>query len=67
MPLLQVRNFPSDLYEQIKIRAKQEGRTISQQVIVMIKDALENEGPTIRQRLEALEKKVDRIIFKIDS
>jgi len=42
MPLLQVRDFPSDVYDQIKLRAKQEHRTIAQQTIVLLKGSLDN-------------------------
>jgi hypothetical protein len=40
MPLLQVRDFPEDLYAEIGFMAKQEHRTISQQTIVLIKQGL---------------------------
>jgi hypothetical protein len=38
MPSLQVRDFPVDLYEGLKSRAKQEHRSISQQAIVAIRE-----------------------------
>jgi len=43
MPLLQVRDFPADIYEEIKLEAKQQHRTIAQQTIVLIKDGLGKE------------------------
>jgi hypothetical protein len=43
MPLLQVRDFPADIYEEIKFKAKSQHRTIAQQTIVLIKDGLGKE------------------------
>jgi antitoxin FitA len=43
MPLLQVRDFPADIYEEISFEAKRENRTIAQQTIVLIKKGLGEE------------------------
>jgi Fe-S cluster biosynthesis and repair protein YggX len=40
MPLLQVRDFPSDIYEQLSFEAHRRNRTIAQQTIVIIKKGL---------------------------
>jgi hypothetical protein len=40
MPLLQVRDIPQELYETISQVAKMENRSISQQTIVLLKNAL---------------------------
>jgi len=56
MPLLQVRDFPSDIYEEIKYEAKKQHRTIAQQTIVLIKTGLGKEISEREQRLQALEK-----------
>ncbi|MDR0593886.1 MAG: hypothetical protein LBG60_11635 [Bifidobacteriaceae bacterium] len=40
MPLLQVRSFPQDLYERLGHRAKVDRRSISQEVIVLLAEAL---------------------------
>jgi hypothetical protein len=40
MPLLQVRDFPSDVYEQLSFEARRRNRTIAQQTIVIIKKGL---------------------------
>lgn len=40
MPALQVRDFPDDLYEQLKERAREEHRSIAQQTIVCVEDYL---------------------------
>ena len=62
MPLLQVRDFPDDIYEVIKFKAKQENRTIAQQTIVLIKNGLGDEASN-RERLKlALERTKNRII-----
>jgi len=56
MPLLQVRDFPSDIYEEIKLVAKEQRRTIAQQTIVLIKDSLKKVNFEKERRLQALEK-----------
>jgi len=43
MPLLQVRDFPADIYEEISFEAKQQNRTIAQQTVVLIKKGLGEE------------------------
>ena len=43
MPLLQVRDFPADIYEEIKFEAKRQNRTIAQQTIVLIEKGLGEE------------------------
>ena len=60
MPLLQVRDFPNDVYEQIKLKAKQEHRTIAQQAIVLIKNGLGDEASAKERRLKALESSRNR-------
>ena len=40
MPLLQVRDFPAELYEAISRAARAENRSIPQQTIVLLKTAL---------------------------
>ena len=41
MPLLQVRDFPKELYETISRVAKAENRSVPQQTIVLLKTALD--------------------------
>ena len=54
MPLLQVRECPVEIYEQIAARAKAERRTIAQQALVLIEGGLAKEedkpGLTEKQR-----------------
>ncbi|MDR1014383.1 MAG: hypothetical protein LBL86_05320 [Coriobacteriales bacterium] len=40
MPALQVRDFPASLYDELKARAKREGRSLSQQTIVAVREHL---------------------------
>jgi hypothetical protein len=56
MPLLQVRDFPVDIYEKISFEAKRQSRTIAQQTIVLIKKGLGEETSIKEQRQHLLEK-----------
>ncbi|MDR2842760.1 MAG: hypothetical protein LBV52_06125 [Spirochaetaceae bacterium] len=40
MPLLQVRDFPEDIYAQIRLIAERERRTVAQQTIVLVQKGL---------------------------
>lgn len=40
MPALQVRDIPGDLYAQLQAKARAEHRSISQQTIVLLREAL---------------------------
>ena len=57
MPLLQVRDFPADIYEEITFEAKRQNRTIAQQTIVLIKKGLGEEisnNERLRRLLEEI-------------
>jgi len=56
MPLLQVRDFPADVYEEINFEAKRQNRTIAQQTIVLIKKGLGEEISSQERRKRLLEK-----------
>ena len=56
MPLLQVRDFPADIYEEISFEAKRQNRTIAQQTIVLIKKGLGEEVSLKEQRRRLLER-----------
>lgn len=57
MPTLQIRNLPQDLYEQLKESAKSGNRSLTQEVIVLLKKALLSEENTINlKKLRAIEK-----------
>ena len=62
MPLLQVRDFPADIYEEIIFEAKQQNRTIAQQTIVLIKKGLGEEVSNQERRRRLLERINSRII-----
>ena len=51
MPLLQVRDFPTELYDSISRVARSENRSIPQQTIVLLKTALNlaQERKTLRK------------------
>jgi plasmid stability protein len=40
MPLLQVREFPVDLHEALKQKAKDDNRSVAQETIVLLRDSL---------------------------
>ena len=62
MPLLQVRNFPEDLYAEISFMAKQEHRTISQQAVVLIQQGLGKKETNKERRKRILEQIMAREI-----
>ena len=64
MPLLQVRDFPADIYEIIKEKAKMEHRTIAQQTVVVIKNGLGKDISARERMLQALERSRNRNVPK---
>ena len=54
MALLQVRNFPDDIYSKLLAFAQNEHRSVSQQTIVLIKSSLESEYPKKTLRIDLL-------------
>ena len=62
MPLLQVRDFPDDIYEAIGFEARRQNRTIAQQTIVLIKKGLGGEVSNQERRRLAIEKSKTRKI-----
>jgi hypothetical protein len=62
MPLLQVRDFPGDVYDEIAFEAKRQNRTIAQQTIVLIKKGLGEEISNQERRRRLLEKTMERTI-----
>ena len=55
MPLLQVRDFPSDLYETISRVAQAEHRSVPQQTVVLLKNALNITGERKTRRKAVLQ------------
>lgn len=70
MPLLQVRECPEDIYRKISYVAKNENRTIAQQVVVLLEKGLEQQESNIERRkrlMDRLEKRhIASEIKKID-
>jgi len=60
MPLLEIRDFPEDLYEQLRYSAEKYNRTIEQQVILLIKKGLEGENSIKKERQLLLERIMKR-------
>ena len=56
MPLLQVRDFPADVYEDITFEARRQNRTIAQQTVVLIKKGLGSEISNRERRRIAVER-----------
>lgn len=51
MPLLQVRDFPDEMYETLSLTAKSQNRSIAQQAVYLLKNSLnmENESAKLRR------------------
>ncbi|MDR3124001.1 MAG: hypothetical protein LBU16_09525 [Treponema sp.] len=62
MPLLQVRDFPEDIYEEITFEAHRQNRTIAQQTIMLIKKGLGEEMSNKERRRLAIERTFSRNI-----
>jgi hypothetical protein len=60
MALLQVRNFPDDLYEEIGRIARSERRTIAQQTVVAVENGLRANRLGVEKRREALQRTISR-------
>jgi hypothetical protein len=60
MPLLQVRDFPEDIYKKITIAAKKQNRTISQQVVVLLEKSLGQDESNSERRKREIEKIKER-------
>jgi len=56
MPLLQVRDFPEDTYEEITFEAGRQNRTIAQQTVVLIRKGLGEEISNRERRRLAIER-----------
>ena len=63
MPLLQVSDFPGELYDSISRVARAENRSIPQQTIVLLKKALKASQESKARRKAVLEE-IDRFNIK---
>ncbi|MDF1567532.1 MAG: hypothetical protein RQ801_05225 [Spirochaetaceae bacterium] len=50
MPLLQVRDFPEDLYDEFSKVAKQDNRSIAQEIIVPLRSAFKIDTERVKRR-----------------
>ncbi len=50
MPLLQVRDIPEDLYDELSRVAKQDNRSIAQETIVLLRSALKLDTERLKRR-----------------
>ncbi|MDR2796763.1 MAG: hypothetical protein LBB80_00280 [Treponema sp.] len=62
MPLLQVRDFPEDIYEEFTFEAHRQNRTIAQQTIMLIKKGLGEAISNKERRRRAVERTFSRNI-----
>jgi hypothetical protein len=60
MPLLQVRDFPDDIYKEISYIARRQNRTIAQEVITLIKKGLAEETSN-RERVSATLERINSL------
>ena len=56
MSVLNIKNFPDELYERLRERAKLEHRSVSQQVIHLLSETLEDKEPASILELRGLGK-----------
>lgn len=56
MASLQIRDMPEDLYESLKLRAEKDHRSLAQQALVLLSDALKAGASGSNRRMEAIEK-----------
>lgn len=57
MRILQVKNVPEDIYEQLHYLAHKEHRSLAQEVIMLIQEGIESRLGNKERRLKLLEKK----------
>jgi hypothetical protein len=60
VPLLQVRDFPDDVYEEITFEVHRQNRTIAQKTVILIKKGLGEEMSNKERRRLALERTFSR-------
>ena len=58
MSILNIKNFPDDLYERLRERAKEDRRSISQEVIQLLTEAVDSSRPRSILELRGLGRSV---------
>ena len=56
MASLQIRDMPDDLYESLKIKAEKDHRSLAQQAVVLLREALKQAGRDSSRRMVAIKK-----------
>jgi plasmid stability protein len=56
MASLQIRDMPEDLYKSLKLKAEMDHRSLAQQAIILLSEALNARGRDSIRRIEALRK-----------
>jgi plasmid stability protein len=56
MASLQIRDMPEDLYKSLKLKAEKDHRSLAQQAIILLSEALNARGRDSIRRIEALRK-----------
>ncbi len=56
MASLQIRDMPDDLYESLKVKAEKDHRSLAQQAIILLDQALKAGRSDSSRRMEALKK-----------
>ncbi len=56
MASLQIRDMPEDLLESLKMKAEQDHRSLAQQAIILLEEALKHGGRGSSRRIDALKK-----------
>jgi plasmid stability protein len=65
MPNLQVPELPEDIYSRIKMKAQREQRTVAQEIVVLLRQALQKPEISHSRRLEALQRISQRKVKKL--
>jgi len=56
MASLQIRDMPEDLYESLRLQAEKDHRSLAQQAVVLLSEALKQGGRDSSRRMNALKK-----------
>ena len=56
MASLQIRDMPDDLYESLRMRAEKDHRSLAQQALVLLSEALKIGGQDPTRRMQAIKK-----------
>jgi len=68
MASLQIRDMPEDLYESLKLKAEKDHRSLAQQAVILLSEALRAGGRDSSRRIEALKKiRAHKIVTKSKS